>query len=841
MTDHAPAGRSLAALVLGFVIGAIGVVLAAGGVWLVAAGGSPYYLVTGIAMIVAAALLLLGRPAGMWVYVAIFSLTVPWALWEAGTNPWALVPRLVGPALLLALVALLSPLVDRRTRWSTAVAGAFASLLFLGGVVWADAAAQPDGIVGTLPPAAYAPGAQAAGADWPAWGGTGAGQRFSTLAQITPDNVDQLERVWVSHTGDLPAGKLEKGKFSPETTPLKIGDRLYACSAMNALVAYDAATGKQLWKFDPKVPDASIPYGATCRGVTYYDGGSGAPSTVQAARTGHTAIRGDAATQAAPVPAGDTAPPLAAASGDAGSAASATSPCAARIIEATLDARLIEVDAATGRPCADFGVNGQVDTKVGLGQVNPGMAAITAPPVVVRGVVVTGRQVLDNEKNDAPSGVIQAYDVRTGERRWAWDLGRPGQYDWPAPGETFTRGTPNMWTTASADEELGLVYLPTGNSADDYWSSDRSPQENEFSSSLVALDAETGHPVWHFQTVHKDVWDYDLGSQVTLVDLPDGTPAVILPSKQGDVYVLDRRTGEPLHGVVERPVPGGGVEPQERSPTQPFSRFANLRKPDLRERDMWGMSPIDQMVCRIRFREAAYKGFYTPPTAGQHWIEYPSYNGGSDWGSVAVDPTRGVIVANYNDMPNHNILIPREKADRKGWKPRGPQGNEGGGGAEGAGSAMAGVPYAVNVNAGWKVGFTGLLCKEPPYGWIRALDLQTGETIWDRPFGSARANGPFGLALGLPWTIGTPNNGGAVVTAGGLVFIAATTDNLIHAIDLGTGKELWHDVLPGGGQANVMTYAVDGRQYVVVMPGGHHFMKTPISDAIVAYALPARG
>jgi quinoprotein glucose dehydrogenase len=515
--------------------------------------------------------------------------------------------------------------------------------------------------------------------------------------------------------------------------------------------------------------------------------------------------------------------------------------CAARIIEATLDARLIAVDAATGRPCADFGVNGQVDTKVGLGRVYPGMASITAAPVIVRGVIVTGRQVLDNERNDAPSGVIQAYDAVTGKPKWAWDLGRPGETGWPAPGGEFTRGTPNMWTSAAADEKLGLVYIPTGNSAGDYWSSDRSAQENEFNSSIVALDATTGKPVWHFQTVHKDVWDYDIGSQPTLVDLPDGTPAVIMPSKQGDIYVLDRRTGKPLHGVVEKPVPQGGVEAHDRSPTQPFSLFANLRHPDLRERDMWGISPIDQMICRIRYREAEYKGFYTPPTAGKHWIEYPSYNGGSDWGSVAVDPTRGVIVANYNDMPNYNILVPRAEADRKGWKARGPEGNKGGGGAEGEGSPMAGLPYAVNVNAGWKMPLTGLVCKEPPYGWIRALDLTTGKTIWDRPFGSARANGPWGIAMGLPWTIGTPNNGGAVVTAGGLVFVAATTDNLLHAIDLKTGKELWHDVLPGGGQANVMTYAVDGRQYVVVMAGGHHFMKTPISDALVAYALPRSG
>ena len=818
MTEPARAGRSIAALFLAVVLGFLGLILAAGGVWLLFVGGSPYYVIAGIAMIASAALLFVGRPVGMWVYVATFVCTVPWALWESGTNPWALVPRLVGPAILLALVALLSPLVDRRTRWLSAVGGAVGSLAFLGIVIWADAAAQPDRVLGSLPPVAHAAGPQAVGADWPAWGGTNAGERFSTLAQITPANVGNLERAWVAHTGDLPEGKLQKDKFSPETTPIKIGNRLYMCSAMNILIAYEAASGKEIWRFDPKVPDQSIPYGATCRGVTYYGGsGSAASAAPQQPPTNGGALSGLAA---------------------GSDLQKADGACATRIIEATLDARLIAVDAATGRPCADFGVNGQVDTKVGLGQVYPGMASITAPPVIVRDVIVTGRQVLDNEKNSAPSGVIQAYDVLTGKRKWAWDLGRPGQYDWPKPGETFTRGTPNMWTTASADEELGLVYIPTGNSADDYWSSDRSAQENEFNSSLVALDAETGHPVWTFQTAHKDVWDYDLGSQVTLIDLPNGTPAVILPSKQGDIYVLDRRTGKPLHGVVEKRVPGGGAEPQQRSPTQPFSQFADLRKPDLQERDMWGMSPIDQMVCRIHFREASYKGFYTPPTAGRHWIEYPSYNGGSDWGSVAVDPTRGVIVANYNDMPNYNMLVPRKEADKKGWKPRGPQGNEGGGGAEGAGAAMAGVPFAVNVNAGWKAAFTGLLCKEPPYGWIRALDLQTGKTIWDRPFGSARANGPFGIALGLPWTIGTPNNGGAVVTAGGLVFIAATTDNLIHAIDLKTGKEVWHDVLPGGGQANVMTYAVGGRQYVVVMAGGHHFMKTPVSDALIAYALP---
>jgi quinoprotein glucose dehydrogenase len=399
-----------------------------------------------------------------------------------------------------------------------------------------------------------------------------------------------------------------------------------------------------------------------------------------------------------------------------------------------------------------------------------------------------------------------------------------------------------MWTTATADEALGLVYLPLGNSAVDYWSGLRTSREKAHSTSLVALDAATGRKVWSFQTVHNDVWDYDLGSQATLVDFPTSggsVPALILPSKQGDIYVLDRRTGAPLTGVEERRVPTGGVEPQERTATQPFSLYHTLRKPDLTERSMWGMSPIDQMICRIQFRLATYKGFYTPPEAKSRYVEYPGYNGGSDWGGVAVDPVRGVIVANYNDMPNYNRLVPRAEADKKGWAPRG---QERGGsmkkGAEGAGDPQAGAPYAIDVNAGWRLPVTGLLCKEPPYGGLRAIDLLSGKTLWDRPLGTARTNGPFGVPSHLPLTIGTPNNGGAVVTAGGVIFIAATTDNLIRAVDLKTGRTLWQHVLPAGGQATPMTYEVAGKQYLVIMAGGHHFMETPVGDALVAYALP---
>jgi quinoprotein glucose dehydrogenase len=288
--------------------------------------------------------------------------------------------------------------------------------------------------------------------------------------------------------------------------------------------------------------------------------------------------------------------------------------------------------------------------------------------------------------------------------------------------------------------------------------------------------------------------------------------------------------------VEEREVPQGGVEPAYLSPTQPFSTYHTLAFPQLEETDMWGMSPLDQLWCRIQFRRAEYQGIYTPPTTDRHWIQYPGYNGGNDWGGVAVDPERGILIANYNNMANFNRLVPREEVDRLGVTPiTVPEQNED---APEDLAPQAGAPYGIDVNAGWRIDFTGLMCTQPPYGGIRAIDLATGRTLWDRPLGTARANGPFGIPSGLPFDIGTPNNGGPVVTASGLVFIAAATDNLIRAIDIRTGETLWSDVLPAGGQANPIIVEADGREFLIVGAGGHHFMETPIGDYVVAYALP---
>jgi quinoprotein glucose dehydrogenase len=792
----------------------LGAILALGGAWLAVLGGSWYYVFAGCGLIASGLYLYRGSLAGIWLYALTFLITIVWAVLERGLDPWPQVPRLLAPVIVVLLIGFAVPSLRRRRHEGAGVTGV--ALLILGLAVVAQTWMQGATLSAQTPapPTVQDPAAEPAqtdpeppqpdtgrpaaeqretGADWPAYGGTYAAQRFSPLDQITPANVADLELAWEFRTGDMPT-EASEGRYSPENTPLKVGDTIFVCSAMGIVIGVDAATGREEWRFDPQVSPDAIPYGATCRGVAYHEAPDAAPDDV----------------------------------------------CATRILWGTLDARLLAVDAATGLPCPEFGDGGTVDLEQGIGDTVPGWYSVTSAPTIVRGVAVMGAQVKDGQAENAPSGVVRGYDAVTGDLVWAWDLGDPSLTGLPAEGATYTRGTPNMWTTASGDEELGLVYLPLGNSSVDYYGSNRSDAENTYATSLVALDVTTGQPAWHFQTVYRDVWDYDLGGQATLVDYPgpEGVvPALVLPSKQGDIYLLDRRTGTPLFPVEDRDVPQGGVEPDYLSPAQPFSTYHTLAKRRLEEGDMWGFTPIDQLWCRIQFRQAAYDGIYTPPTSDQKWIQYPGYNGGSDWGGVAVDPTRGIIVANYNDMPNHNRLIPRAEADAAGLRPM----TEPGGTEEtplGEAGPQTGAPYAIQVNAGWRVPFTGLLCKQPPYGGIRAIDLGTGETLWDRPFGTARKNGPFGIPSLLPFDIGTPNNGGAVLTAGGLIFIAAATDDLFRAIDITTGETVWQTSLPAGGQANPFMFEQDGRQFVGLMAGGHHFMETPIGDHVLVWALP---
>lgn len=767
----------LAVRLLGVVMALIGMVLAILGGHLLLLGGSAYYLPAGLALFASGAMLVRLRIVGVWLYAAVYAATIAWALWEVGLQGWPLLPRVAGPTVLMALV-LSSVAALRPARRDRNLAGiliaAFVVVVVGGGSLVAridrPLAAEP------LPDAMAGSATDGAGEDWPVYGGDAGAHRFSTLSQIDAGNVGGLRRAWLAHTGDLPQPN-SGARYANEVTPLKIGGVLYLCSAKNILIALNPATGKARWRYDPKIADAWIPNAATCRGVVH-----------------HVAL-----------------------------GAPADRPCAERIIEGTIDARLIAVDARTGRLCEGFGDGGQVDTKPGMGSAAPGRQAITSPPTLVRDVLVVGRHIPDDGRDlAAPSGAIQGYDATSGALLWTWDMAKPADgatANASAP-PAYTTGTPNMWTMASGDDALGLVYLPLANSAVDRWGSRRRPAENTYSTALVALDIATGRPAWSFQTVHRDVWDYDLGAQASLIDFPTAAgpvPALLLPSKQGDIFVLDRRTGRPLVSVRETPAPQGGAEAMVRASTQPVSLYHSVRKRPLQERDMWGISPIDQLLCRRQFRAADYHGPYTPPRADKPYIQYPGSNGGIDWGGLALDPRRGVIVANYNDMPDYNRLVPQAV-------PRG---------------ASASVsPFNSSINYGWRLRWTGLPCKQPPYGGIRAVDLRTGKTLWDRALGSAQQNGPFNIASHMTMEIGAPNNGGALVTAGGLVFIAATTDNMIRAFDLKTGEMVWSDVLPAGGQATPMTYMAGGRQYVAIMAGGHHLMGAPIGDALVAYALP---
>jgi quinoprotein glucose dehydrogenase len=800
----APARHPLVS-VLALLLIVIGAVLAAGGGWLLQLGGSWYYVVAGVGLLASGALLWRNLRSGAQLFALVFIGTLAWTWWESGGSYWRWVPRLGLVTALAVLVALLSSTLQRpvpkRIARITAAAlalffvAAFSVAFVPHGVTRAQPGFPQPLVAAGLAPTDAAPLQAAdrpADGDWPAWGRSNAGTRFSPSRGITADNVATLQPAWVFRTGDLP-----RRRWGAETTPLKIGDSLYLCSARNQLIALDAATGTARWRFDPKVRDADIPHTAACRGVAYHE---------TADQPSLDPLLADVAADLA-LPSALPGLPL--------PARTARAACAARIIEGTLDGRLIAVDAATGAACRGFGNNGQVDITVGMGEVAAGDVSISAPPAIVRGVIVTGHQVRNARGQDAVSGVIQGFDVITGKLRWAWDMQRPDRAGAPPAGHTYTRGTPTLVTTPTADDALGLVYVPLGSAAQDLRDGLHGAAAQRHASALVAIDVATGKPAWSFQTVRNEGAGDDLRSQPTLIDYPTPSgkvPAILLPTRQGDLYVLDRRSGAPLVAAEAGGVPRDGIQPAPRAPSQRFPRLHMLRRAALTERDMWGITPIDQLLCRIQFRLAQRDGASMPPGRADASIQYPGHNGGWDWGGVAVDPRRGVIVANYNDMPDYDA------------------------GGEGLMASL----YAINPANGWRLPLTRLPCKQPPYGGIRAIDLRTGATLWDRPFGSARGLAPFGLRAGLPIEIGVPNQGGSVITASGLVFIAAATDDLLRAIDLETGRELWRAELPAGGQANPMVYAHNGRHYLVVMAGGDNRLQTPAGDYLLAYALPAK-
>lgn len=439
----------------------IGVVLAAGGVRLATLGGSLYYVIAGIALIASALLLWRAERWGAYLYGLLTLGTIVWALMESGFDGWALAPRVL-PFLVLGLL-LLRPKTRRSLGMSVkrpvlASPLSWAVVVGLVAICIGVALRKP---YPTLPFTAAAGDATLAARDWQHWGGTAAGTRYAPFDQINTSNVDKLQIAWTYRTG-------VGGAF--KATPLQIGDTLYVCLARNIISALDADTGAERWRFDPELKDSKVGFTTTCRGVTYFKASE---------------------------------PPA---------------DCPERILTATTDARLIAIDAKSGKRCSDFGTNGEVTLLSGMGDVKPGFYYVTSPPTLAKGVAILGGWVADNVETQEPSGVVRGFDPISGRLLWAWDLGRPDVLTAPPEGQTYTRGTPNAWSVFSADDALGMVYIPTGNATPDYYGGHRSPESERFASSVVALDAATGAVQWSFQTTHHDIWDYDVPSQPVLVD-----------------------------------------------------------------------------------------------------------------------------------------------------------------------------------------------------------------------------------------------------------------------------------------------------------------------------------
>ncbi len=625
-------------------------------------------------------------------------------------------------------------------------------------------------------------------ADWPHYGGDTGGTRFSPLTQIDPGNVDRLEVAWTYHTGDvLESDELGLGT-SFQNTPILVDDTLYLCSPRNKAIALDAETGEERWVFDAQIDTEGVML-LVCRGVSYWRDPEAKPA----------------------------------------------SPCAERVFMGTLDARMIALDAKTGRLCEAFGEGGEIDLSKGIGHRYPGEYAVTSPPLILGDRLVTGAMVLDNIRVDAPGGVVRAYDPRTGDLLWSWDPLPPGRTHIEGideSGETvrYQRGTTNAWSILSGDAERGLVFVPTGNTAPDYFGAQRDGLDY-YSSSIVALSLESGEPVWNFQTVHHDVWDYDVPAQPALFDFPGEqgpVPAVAQSTKLGHVFLLNRENGQPLFPVEERPVPRDGVAGETLVPTQPFpTRPPPLHPATLTGDDAWGISPLDRWDCRNKIESLRYEGPFTPPSV-EGWIGYPSYFGGGNWGSMAVDRERGLLITNTSRMASALRLIPRAEflakmkvVEERGeipplWEPQ------------------EGTPYAMTRD--FLVSFLGLPCSPPPWGTLVAIDLATGEMRWEATLGTTEDLAPFSIALPL----GVPNQGGPIVTASGLVFIAAAMDNYLRAFDVESGNELWKGRLPAGGQATPLTYRTrpGGKQFVVIAAGGHALMQTTSGDSVVAFSLP---
>ncbi|MBN3852128.1 membrane-bound PQQ-dependent dehydrogenase, glucose/quinate/shikimate family [Paraburkholderia sp. Ac-20340] len=785
-------------------VGAVGLLLGLyfliGGGMLIARGGSWYYLLAGLALCATGVQFVRRRSNAFTIFLVFLIATALWAVWEVGFDFWQLNARIFMFSMIGMLLALFIPLLRKSEGKAPACRAAFgiAAVLALFNAAFVYGMFVPHGKFGTE---TTTPIAGAAGmGDWTAYGHSAGGDRFAGAAQINRDNVKDLQVAWTFHTGDTPLSP-DGGGSEDQETPLQVGKTLFLCSPHNTVIAVDAASGTEKWRH--AFPTKTTVW-VRCRGLAYFDS---TKPLVQPTVTGSTPVSAIEA------------------SGDPAA-------CRRRIYMNTIDAKLVALDADNGKLCDDFGDHGIIDLKAGLGSAKSPLYQLTSAPTVAGTTVVVGGRVADNVALDMPGGVIRGFDVMSGKMKWAFDPGNPDDHAAPAPGKIFTRSTPNVWAPMTYDATSNTVYMPVGNAAIDLWGVKRTDLDEKYGGSILALDATTGAEKWHFQTVHHDLWDYDVPMQPTLIDFPmdDGkkVPALIIGTKMGQLFVLDRLTGKPLTKVIEQPVKPSKIFNEPYAKTQPVSvGMPQIGAEVLKDADMWGVTPIDQLMCRITFRGLRYDGLFTAPGT-DYALSFPGSLGGMNWGGLSYDPNAGMIYV--NDM-RLGLWVHLVKEKQRGGTSDGNEAVNAGMGAV----PLGGTPYSVTKDRFFSP--LGIPCQKPPFGSLTAIDLKTRSVAWQVPLGTVKDTRLYGVQMHMPTPIGMPTIGGSLTTGGGLVFFAATQDYYLRAFDSSTGKEVWKARLPVGSQGTPMSYTIDGKQYIVISAGGAR-QSPDRGDYVIAYALP---